>query len=98
MGAKIKILDLATRMLSLVGRKDIEIVFTGLRPGEKLTEEVVSSQERYEQTKFDKVRRIIGPGASSRDLISRINQFQRELGLRSEREISDFMKRIVEYA
>ena len=44
MGEPIKILDLAKRMLKLYGKRDIPIVFTGLRPGEKLYEELLIEQ------------------------------------------------------
>lgn len=48
MGKAVKIVDLATRMIELAGYrpgKDIRIEFTGLRPGEKLFEEVLSDEE-----------------------------------------------------
>lgn len=48
MGKPVKIVDLATRMIELAGYcpgKDIKIEFTGLRPGEKLYEEVLSTEE-----------------------------------------------------
>ncbi len=48
MGKSVKIVDLATRMIELAGLvpgKDIEIAFTGLRPGEKLYEEVLANAE-----------------------------------------------------
>jgi len=41
MGEPIKIVDLAKKMIELSGKPDIEIVFTGLRPGEKLYEELL---------------------------------------------------------
>ena len=41
MGEPIKIVDLAQKMIELSGREDIEIEFTGLRPGEKLYEELL---------------------------------------------------------
>jgi len=41
MGEPIKIVDLAKKMIELSGRDDIEIIFTGLRPGEKLYEELL---------------------------------------------------------
>ena len=40
-----KIADLAKRMIRLSGAKNIEIEYTGLRPGEKLYEEVLNDQE-----------------------------------------------------
>jgi FlaA1/EpsC-like NDP-sugar epimerase len=48
MGKPVKIIDLAKKMINLSGLeigKDIEIVFTGLRPGEKLFEELLNDQE-----------------------------------------------------
>jgi FlaA1/EpsC-like NDP-sugar epimerase len=44
MGEPVRILDLAKRLVARAGR-DVEIVFTGLRPGEKLTEVLVSQDE-----------------------------------------------------
>jgi len=45
MGAPIKIVDLANKMIALSGRDDISIEFTGLRPGEKLYEELLISDD-----------------------------------------------------
>ena len=42
MGPQVKILEVAKSLISLSGRKDIEIVYTGLRPGEKLSEDLFS--------------------------------------------------------
>ena len=41
MGEPVKIMDLATKMIELSGRDDISIEFIGLRPGEKLYEELL---------------------------------------------------------
>lgn len=43
MGEPVRIADLARRMLNLSGRPDLNVVFTGLRPGEKLYEELLIS-------------------------------------------------------
>ena len=45
MGKPVKIADLAKRMIKLSGAKNVEIKFTGLRPGEKLYEEVLNELE-----------------------------------------------------
>lgn len=59
MGTPVKIVDLARRMIELAGfvpDKDIQIVFTGLRPGEKLYEEVLSTTENTDPTSHDRIR------------------------------------------
>ena len=59
MGRSMKIVELAERMIELAGFKvgeDIQIEFTGLRPGEKLYEEVLSNKENTEETSHDKIR------------------------------------------
>lgn len=58
MGEPIKIVDLAARMIELAGftpKKDIKIEFTGLRPGEKLYEEILSSKENSQPTHHKKI-------------------------------------------
>ena len=53
MGKAVKIVDLATRMIELAGYRpgeDIEIKFTGLRPGEKLYEELLMNEEGLTDT------------------------------------------------
>ncbi len=59
MGESIKIDTLARRMITLAGLKvgeDIEIQYTGLRPGEKLYEEVLSNKENTLPTSHDRIR------------------------------------------
>ncbi len=58
MGEPIKIVDLAVSMIKLSGRapyKDIDIVFTGLRPGEKLYEELLNRYESTQVTRHEKI-------------------------------------------
>jgi FlaA1/EpsC-like NDP-sugar epimerase len=58
MGEKVKIVDLAKKMIQLSGFEldvDMEIQFSGLRPGEKLFEEVLSNQETTLPTKHEKI-------------------------------------------
>ncbi len=58
MGEPVKIVDLARDMIELSGLEvgaDIEIVFTGMRPGEKLFEELSVAGESYYRTKHDKI-------------------------------------------
>jgi FlaA1/EpsC-like NDP-sugar epimerase len=59
MGEPVRILDLAEKLIRFSGRvpgKDIQIVYTGLRPGEKLTEEQISALEATVPTSAQKIR------------------------------------------
>ena len=59
MGESVKIDTLARRMITLAGfkpDKDIKIEYTGLRPGEKLYEEVLSNKENTDPTSHDRIR------------------------------------------
>ncbi len=81
MGQPIKIVDLARDLISLSGYeigKDIEIAFTGLRPGEKLFEELFIPGEQYERTQHEKI--IIVHNASSNlpeNLIAKVEALSR---------------------
>ena len=56
MGKPVRIADLAKRMIRLSGAKNVEIKFTGLRPGEKLYEEVLNELEGTKPTFHEKIR------------------------------------------
>jgi FlaA1/EpsC-like NDP-sugar epimerase len=59
MGESVKIVDLAKNLIELSGLKvgeDIEIVFTGMREGEKIEEVLLCDQEDVVQTSFEKIR------------------------------------------
>lgn len=57
MGEPVKIVDLAKKMVKLSGftEKDIQIVESGIRPGEKLYEELLASSEHTEEKVYDKI-------------------------------------------
>jgi FlaA1/EpsC-like NDP-sugar epimerase len=58
MGRSIKIADLAKKMIKLSGLtlgKDIQIVFSGLRPGEKISEELLNDKEKTSPTHHSKI-------------------------------------------
>ena len=59
MGEKVKIWDLAEKMRQLAHRPDIEIIETGLRPGEKLYEEVLANEENTIKTDNEKIMHAI---------------------------------------
>ena len=62
MGEQVKIVDLARTMISLSGLvpdEDIKIVFTGLRPGEKLYEELYEEDDVVQETSHNKIFKVI---------------------------------------
>ena len=56
MGQPVRILDLAKRMIELSGQRNIKIEFSGLRPGEKLYEEVLNDKETVLPTVHHKIK------------------------------------------
>ncbi len=56
MGQPVKIIDLAKRMIALSGAKNVEVKITGLRPGEKLYEEVLNELEGTKPSFHEKIR------------------------------------------
>ena len=59
MGKPVKIIDLAKKMIQLAGYKseDIPIVHTGLRPGEKMYEELFKDSEKFAETYHPRILR-----------------------------------------
>ena len=74
MGEQVKVADLARNMIVLSGLvpdQDIQIVYSGLRPGEKLYEELFDEAEQVEPTSHVKIRRAISPPAMQSDRLDR---------------------------
>ena len=88
MGEPIKIVDLAQKMIELSGRLDIKVEFSGLRPGEKLYEELLIN-ESDAKTPYDSIT-VAKPTKYD---INKLNQDIEEL-LTSEDKLSK-LKRIV---
>lgn len=84
MGEPVRIADLARRMIELSGLqadKDIEIKYTGLRPGEKLYEELLSNKENTKETPHEKIRVAAVREYAYEDVVGHINLLA-ELSLR----------------
>lgn len=89
MGKRQKVVDVAKKMRALYGRRDIEIVFTGLRPGEKLTEEVVGSDEIVVPTELNRILRVSRENQFVPDSISWINNMRKTCHSLSDDKIRD---------
>jgi FlaA1/EpsC-like NDP-sugar epimerase len=88
MGEAVKIADLARDLIRLSGLEegvDIEIKYTGMRPGEKLYEEVLFGDEDVGETSHPKVIRVLAEDPDAA-LEPRINELVRLAGLQSEED------------
>jgi FlaA1/EpsC-like NDP-sugar epimerase len=98
MGKSIKILDLAKKMIWLSGlepEKDIDIVFTGLREGEKLYEELLSNQENTILTHHNKIMIAKVQEYSYEEINKFIDLFNELVYDRNELKMVALMKELV---
>lgn len=82
MGEPVRIIDLAKNLLRLSGiphPNGDQMVFTGLRPGEKLHEELVAPDEATQRTSIPKVRLVSSPGVHSRPILQQIRSWEEAL-------------------
>lgn len=98
MGESVKIVDLAKKMIKLsrltLG-KDIEIEFTGLRPGEKLYEELLANEENTLPTEHPKILKGITKVSDPENSIYQINKLVEQLYNIDNFEAVKSMKQIV---
>ncbi len=101
MGEPVRIMDLAEKMIRLSGLevgKDIDIQVTGLRPGEKLYEELLLSEEGIQQTQHGKI--FVGHPIEFSEGFERLQQRGLEQSLdglldKGDEEVRAFIKEIV---
>ena len=91
MGESVKIVDLAKKMLKLYGKSEDNIIFTGLRPGEKLYEELLL-EEANNKTKY---RDIFVAKPTNYDFKTLNNQLNKLFEATQKTEILDILKAIV---
>lgn len=98
MGSPVRIVDLAEQLIRLSGLepyKDVKIVFTGLRPGEKLNEELVAAGEETIPTSAEKVRLVQRNGGNGGDIQG---QMQRLVNALCGGETSELMRAVTALA
>ena len=95
MGEKVKIWDLAEKMRKLAHRPDIEIIETGLRPGEKLYEEVLANEENTIKTDNEKIMHAVVRKYEAHDVDAMLQKLHAELDTCDPMKIVAQMKVIV---
>ena len=80
MGKPVKIVDLAKRMIKLSGAKDVKIIFSGLRDGEKLFEELLATKENTKLTHHPKI------------MVAQVREYPYDLALKNEIELYELSK------
>jgi len=98
MGTQVRILELAEQLIRLSGLvpyHDVQIVFTGLRPGEKLEEELVASNETLAQTSIDKIGVVAGNGNGGAALARQLRSLIAATGEGNERAMMRALAAIV---
>jgi FlaA1/EpsC-like NDP-sugar epimerase len=98
MGDSVKILDLAKKMIVLSGLqlgKNIQIEYSGLRPGEKLYEELLSNDENTLPTHHPKIMiaKVISPSFVAMEIA--LMDVERYLNERSNRELITLIKHLI---
>ncbi|GIX42685.1 MAG: hypothetical protein KatS3mg129_2418 [Leptospiraceae bacterium] len=94
MGEPINIYELAKYMILSYGKmpeKDIEIQFTGLRPGEKLYEEVYDEDESIRPTQIEGIQKVILNGIPE-DFLEILNEL---IKIKDKKEIENYIKKLV---
>lgn len=98
MGSPVKIVDLAKNLILLSGlrvEEDIKIKFTGMRPGEKLYEELHSMLEDTVPTAHEKIRIFVGGGIPEGDNASWLQQLRKACDARDQGRLIVALKSIV---
>lgn len=99
MGEPINILDLATNMIKLYGMEphiDIEIIYTGPREGEKITEEIISEDEVLTESRFKHIFEAKDNGSFNKEEISNILfSIEKEIETYDYRNLFKDLKRLI---
>ncbi len=95
MGKEILLTDLAKEMIAFYNRPNIEISYIGLRPGEKLTEELINAEEILEDTEFDKIKRVKSTANPSPALLEEISKLSQALGSMTHEDAAVAIKNLL---
>jgi len=94
MGEPVKISYLAEQMIRLAGKvpgEDVDIAFTGLRPGEKLYEELFYDDESLVATSYDKIKLVQAPTKGLDNIDNLIREFQNACDAYDNARVSELL-------
>jgi len=104
MGEPVRLMDFAEELIRLHGLepyKDIDVLVTGLRPGEKLFEEILTAEEGTEASRHERIFIARGSAGDScgetEDMVAEFASAISRSSIRDEREIKDLLKKYVKY-
>ena len=95
MGQPVKILDLAENMIKLSGAHDIEIIETGLRPGEKLYEELLMNSQTLTKTENDLIFIEKDAPLSKEEINEKIQVLQRAIENEDDNDAREALRSVV---
>lgn len=96
MGKPVKILDLAQSMIRLSGAHDIEIIETGLRPGEKLYEELLVKTETLNKTENEKIYIEKDTALSKEELTEGLDILKQACASGKDAEVKKALKKVID--
>jgi FlaA1/EpsC-like NDP-sugar epimerase len=98
MGEPVRIVDLARNMIRLSGHEpesDIDIRFIGLRPGEKLHEELITEGENIAGTYHEKIRIFHGPQKNHEFMARWLDELEELIGCQNEAGVLEHLHQLV---
>ena len=104
MGEPVKIVDLAKQMIRLSGFRlvddqglgDIQIQFTGLRPGEKLYEELLIDQENIEKTGHERILKSFEKYSEYSEIYKVFNSLSESVDHSNFNQLTEILKKYVD--
>jgi len=100
MGKPMKIVDMARRMIEysgLIPEVDIKIEFIGVRPGEKMHEQLLGLNEKLEKTFHEKIHRITSGSAPGENYGNRVERFLSELESLPHKQLRENARGLLSY-
>jgi len=97
MGEPVKVIDLARNMITLSGLEvddDIEIVISGLRPGEKLYEELLTAGEGVKTTTHPRIF-VAEPEPTGKEIIEKIAKLGRHVRVEDDQSMRELLQELV---